>query len=288
MVSRHDELRTGGGPPDDAPLVRYQLHGKVAVLTIDRPERHNAWTFEVEKELFDLADRADSDDRVGAVVLTGAGTSFCPGMDMKVLAGLGAGPGVAARPRPATHLRTMRKVTVAAINGGCAGVGLVQALCCDIRFAADEARISCAFTRRGTPAEYGVSWLLPRLIGLADATDLLLSGRTIGAAEAERLRLVTRTAPRANLLALAVEYAQDIAVHCAPLAVQAVKAQLDADTTGQLPDSVAEARRIAHEPGRRPDVAEGARAFLEKRPPAFAALPARVGPGDDGRPGTRG
>jgi enoyl-CoA hydratase/carnithine racemase len=192
---RHPEARTGGARPDDAPLVRYHLHGKVAVLTIDRPERHNAWTFEVEKELFDLADRADEDDRVGAIVLTGSGTSFCPGMDMTVLAGLGAGPGVAARPRPATHLRTMRKVTLAAINGGCAGVGLVQALCCDIRFAADEARISCAFTRRGTPAEYGVSWLLPRLIGLADATDLLLSGRTIGAAEAERLRLVTRTAP---------------------------------------------------------------------------------------------
>jgi enoyl-CoA hydratase/carnithine racemase len=196
VVSRRDELRTGGGPLDDAPLVRYQLHGKVAVLTINRPERHNAWTFEVEKELFDLADRADSYDRVGAIVVTGAGTSFCPGMDMKVLAGLGAGPGVAARLRPATHLRTMRKVTVAAINGGCAGVGLVQALCCDIQFAADEARISCAFTRRGTSAEYGAPWLLPRLIGLADATDLLLSGRTIGAAEAEWLRLVTRSAPR--------------------------------------------------------------------------------------------
>ena len=277
MLPRHDEPRTGGGPPDDAPLVRYQLHGKVAVLTINRPERHNAWTFEVEEELFDLADRADDDDRVGAIVLTGAGTGFCPGMDMKVLAGLGAGPGVAARPRPATHLRTMRKVTVAAINGGCAGVGLAQALCCDIRFAADEARISCAFTRRGTPAEYGVSWLLPRLIGLADATDLLLSGRTIGAAEAERLRLVTRTAPRADLLGLAVEYAQDIAVHCAPLAVQAVKAQLDADTTQQLAASVADARRIAHEPARRPDVAEGARAFLEKRLPAFAPLPAAPG-----------
>ena len=132
-----------------------------------------------------------------------------------------------------------------------------------------------------------MSWLLPRLIGLADATDLLLSGRTIGAAEAERLRLVTRSAPRADLLAMAVEYAQDIAVHCAPLAVQAVKAQLDADATGQLADSVADARRIAHEPARKLDVAEGAR-LLEKRPPAFAPLPARGGPGNDGRPGTGG
>jgi enoyl-CoA hydratase/carnithine racemase len=114
VVSRRDELRTGGGPLDDAPLVRYQLHGKVAVLTINRPERHNAWTFEVEKELFDLADRADSYDRVGAIVVTGAGTSFCPGMDMKVLAGLGAGPGVAARLRPATHLAATSGFALAA------------------------------------------------------------------------------------------------------------------------------------------------------------------------------
>jgi enoyl-CoA hydratase/carnithine racemase len=175
------------------PLVRYETRGRVAVLTLNRPDRHNAWSFEFEEELFDLADRADEDNAVGAIVLTGSGTSFCPGMDMAALAALGKGPGVAERRRPMTHLRTIRKLTVAAVNGGCAGVGLVLALCCDIRFAADEARISCAFTRRGTPAEYGASWLLPRLIGLADATDLLLSGRTIGAAEAGRLRLVTRT-----------------------------------------------------------------------------------------------
>jgi len=258
------------------PLVAYELRGRVAVLTLNRPERHNAWTFDLERELFDLADEADGDDAVGAIVLTGAGISFCPGMDMAELATLGEGAGVSARPRPPTHLRTMRKLTLAAINGGCAGVGLVQALCCDVRFAALEARISCAFTRRGAPAEYGSSWLLPRLIGLADATDLMLSGRRIDAAEAERLRLVTRTAPRAALLDLAVRYAQDVAVKCAPLAVQAVKAQLAADASGDLAHSVLEARRIAHEPDRRPDLAEGARAYLEKRLPRFAPLPARA------------
>jgi enoyl-CoA hydratase/carnithine racemase len=258
--------------PGEAPLVHYEMRGKVAVLTLNRPDRRNAWSFALEKELFDLADRADEDPQVGALVLTGSGTSFCPGMDMSVLITLGQSAGVAARPRPATHLRTMRKLTVCAINGGCAGVGLVQALCCDVRFAADEARISCSFTRRGAPAEYGASWLLPRLIGLADATDLLLSGRTIGAAEAERLRLVTRTAPRAKLLDLAIEYAQDVAVNCAPLAVQAVKAQLAGDATRELADSVQTARGLAHEPARRPDLAEGAQAFLEKRSPRFAPL----------------
>lgn len=257
------------------PLVRYEARGAVAVLTLNRPERHNAWTLELEQELFDLADRADADQRIGAIVLTGAGKSFCPGMDMSVLATLGQGPGVTARRRPPTHLRSMRKLTVAAINGGCAGVGFVQALCCDVRFAAEEARLSCAFTRRGAPAEYGASWLLPRLIGLADATDLLLSGRTIDAAEAERLRLVSRTAPRAELLDQAIEYAQDVAANCAPLAVQAVKAQLAEDACRDLPDAVLEARRIAREPARRPDLAEGARAFVEKRPAQFAPLPER-------------
>ena len=260
------------------PLVRYEVRGAVAVLTLNRPERHNAWTLELEQELFDLADRADADRRIGAIVLTGAGKSFCPGMDMSALATLGQGPGVAARPRPPTHLRSMRKLTVAAINGGCAGVGFVQALCCDVRFAAEEARLSCSFTRRGAPAEYGASWLLPRLIGLADATDLLVSGRTIDAAEAERLRLVSRTAPRVELLDQAIGYAQDVAANCAAQAVQAVKAQLAGDACRDLPDAVLEARRIAHEPARRPDLAEGARAFLEKRRARFAPLPERARP----------
>ena len=263
---------------DVDPLVRYEAHGAVAVLTLNRPERHNAWSFELEEELFDLADRADADQEIGAIVLTGSGRSFCPGMDMSALATLGQGAGVAARRRLPTHLRTTRKLTVAAINGGCAGVGFLQALCCDVRFAAEEARLSCAFTRRGAPAEYGASWLLPRLIGLADATDLLISGRTIDAAEAERLRLVTRTAPRAELLDQAIEYAQDVAVNCAPLAVQAVKAQLAGDACRDLADAVAEARRIAHEPARRPDLAEGARAFLDKRPAHFTPLPERLEP----------
>jgi enoyl-CoA hydratase/carnithine racemase len=257
-------------------LVDYELRDRVAVLTLNRPGHHNAWTFDLERELFDLADQADDHEAVGAIVLTGAGTSFCPGMDLAELAMLGQGAGVAARPRPPTHLRTMRKLTVAAINGGCAGVGLVQALCCDVRFAAHEARIACAFTRRGAPAEYGSSWLLPRLIGLADATDLMLSGRRIDAAEAERLRLVSRTAARAELLDLAVGYAQDVAAHCAPLAVQAVKEQLTTSAYGKLAHAVAEARRIAHEPERRPDLAEGAQAYLDRRPPRFAPLPPRT------------
>lgn len=258
------------------PPVTYEIAGRVAVLTIDRPERHNAWDFDVERALFDLADRADADPAVRVIVVTASGTSFCPGMDMAKLASLGAGEGVAERERPPTHLRTMRKPTIAAINGGCAGVGMVQALCCDIRVAATEARMSCAFPRRGAPAEYGTAWLLPRLIGLADATELLLSGRTFDAVEAERLRLVTATWPRVELRERVLAYASEIAEQCAPLALEAAKMQLDEGIGSTLAESVSLARRLAHEPVRRPDLAEGAGAFLERRPPNFADLPART------------
>ena len=119
------------------------------------------------------------------------------GMDMSALATLGQGPGVTARRWPPTHLRSMRKLTVAAINGGCAGVGFVQALCCDVRLAAEEARLSCAFTRRGAPAEYGASWLLPRLIGLADATDPQARSRRGIAGFPEETARAVRAAARA-------------------------------------------------------------------------------------------
>ena len=264
-----------GPPPDTAEVVGYERRGAVAVLTLNRPGRRNAWGFDMERQLFDLADRADADPLIRVVVLTGSGTSFCPGMDARQLAGLGRGAGVAERDRPPTHLRSLRKPTIAAVNGGCAGVGLVQALCCDIRFAALEARISCAFPRRGAPAEYGTAWLLARLIGLADATELLLSGRTLDAPEAERLRLVTRVVPRAELLADVLAYASEVADNCAPLALQAIKLQLASGQQGSLDDAVALSRAIAHEPGRRPDLAEGASAYVERRPPQFASLPPR-------------
>jgi enoyl-CoA hydratase/carnithine racemase len=256
--------------------VRYQQTGAVGVLVIDRPSRHNTWSFELEEALFDLAARADADPAIHVIVLTGAGKTFCPGMDVADLARLAAGPGAAARRRPMTYLRELRKLTIAAVNGGCAGIGLLQALCCDIRFAAAEAKFSCAFPRRGAPAEYGSAWLLPRLIGLADAADLLLSGRTITAEYAQRIRLVTEVLPRAELMDGVVAYATDVAANCAPLAIQAAKAQLEASQQQTLDESVAQARAIAHEPHRRPDLAEGAAAFREKRPPRFAPLPPRA------------
>lgn len=256
-------------------VVRYDLGDGVATITLNQPERHNAWNLELEEQFFDLVDRADADPDVHVVVITGAGRSFCPGMDMSTLATFGDGAGVPARRRPMTHLATLRKLSIAAINGGCAGIGLVQAIMCDVRFAATEAKISTSFPRRGSPAEYGSSWMLPRLIGLANATDLLLSGRTISADEALRLSLVSRVVPRDDLMATVLDYARDVARNCAPLAIEAAKRQLAGDQFGSLEQSVNKARAIAHEPARRPDLAEGARSFLEKRPPRFTPLPPR-------------
>lgn len=257
--------------------VGYQVADGIATITLNRPDRNNAWSFELEEAFFDLVDRADDDPDVRVVVITGAGRSFCPGMDVNALVGLGEGPGVAARARPATHLHSLRKMSIAAINGACAGIGLVQAALCDVRFAAAGVKLSCSFPRRGAPAEYGLSWLLPRMIGLAAATELLLSGRTFTAEEGRELGFIHRVQPPDQLLAEVREYAQDVAANCAPVAVQAAKAQLAADLSGTLDESVARARSLAHERWRRPDLAEGAHAFLEKRTPRFLDLPARKG-----------
>lgn len=257
-------------------LVTYEVCDGVATLTLNRPDRNNAWGFDMEQAFFDHVDRADDDPDVRVVVITGAGRSFCPGMDMKALADLGQTAGVAERARAMTHLRSLRKMSIAAINGGCAGIGLVQAALCDVRFAAAEAKLSCSFPRRGAPAEYGMSWLLPRMIGLAAATELLLSGRTFAADEALALGLVHRVYPRAELASRVFDYARDIATHCAPLSVQAIKSQLEADMDSTLDESVRRARAIAHEQWRRPDLSEGARAYLERRPPAFLPLSART------------
>src|SRR5207244_2284584 len=162
------------------------------------------------------------------VVLTGAGRSFCPGMDMSVLDAASSG----ARPWPTDQLpaRTrpmlLPKPVVAAVPGACAGIGLNQALMCDVRFAVPEAKFAAAFSRRGLVAEDGVSWLLPRIVGFGRASDLLLSSRPVTGVEAAEMGLVNRLVEPADLLAAAVEYATDLASRCSPYAMSLIKRQL--------------------------------------------------------------
>jgi enoyl-CoA hydratase/carnithine racemase len=259
----------------EAPVLCAVADG-VATVTLNRPDRMNAWTHAMEVAYFDLVDELDDDPDVRAVVLTGAGRGFCPGLDAADLAARTQGvAGQEGVDRPMTHARTLRKPLIAAVNGGCAGIGLVQALVADLRFAAAGVKLATAFTRRGLVAEFGASWLLPRIVGTGNAMDLLLSGRAVTAEEALAMGLVNRVYPADELVPAAEAYARDLAANCSPLAMQAIKAQVAADWTRGIEASQDEAFDLVREPFRRTDFREGVAAFTEKRPPAFAPLPPR-------------
>jgi enoyl-CoA hydratase/carnithine racemase len=266
-------------PEADAPQLDAALRedaGGVTTLFMNRPERHNAWTRDMERRLFDLMDESDRDPTVRAVVLTGSGTAFCPGLDIDALQISSQQPepvDSSWRTRPMTHARSLRKPTIAAINGACAGIGLVQALSCDVRMAAAGAKIAPAFTRRGLPAEFGVSWLLTRLIGAARATELLVSSRTIAAEEALEIGLVNRVLPAEALLSSAQDYALDLARNCSPRAMAAVKDQLNADWARDLAASAEDARRRVADPELRRDFQEGVASYVERREPRFGSMP---------------
>jgi enoyl-CoA hydratase/carnithine racemase len=262
-------------------VVLREVRDGVCVLTLNRPEQLNAWTQAMEDRYFELLDEADRDPDTRVIVVTGAGRGFCPGFDMQELEALSAGDGGAdgdgaaqepAQRRPQTFPLTCRKPIVAAINGACAGIGLVQALMCDLRFAAAGVKFTTAFARRGLVAEHGVAWMLPRLTGHAHALDLLLSGRVFRAEEAERLGVVNRVVPAEELLDHALEYARDLAVNCSPASMAAMKAQVYADLERPLAEALEHANQLMAESFAREDFAEGVQSFVERRPPRFAAL----------------
>ena len=172
-------------------VVLFEVQDDVAVLTFNRPDRLNAWTAEMQTAYFDLLDDCAGRPDVRAIVLTGAGRGFCAGADMDNLQALSGGDAgrssTAHDARPVTYALGIPKPVIAAINGPCAGLGLVHALMCDLRFVAAEAKLTTAFARRGLVAEHGLSWILPRLIGPARALDLLLSGRIVLGQEAAEM-----------------------------------------------------------------------------------------------------
>lgn len=241
----------------------------VRTLTFNRPERRNGWAADLEDAYYAALTDAAGDPAVRAVVVTGAGGTFCPGADMARLGDLSA-EGARLPHRPVDVPRTFPKPLVAAINGACAGVGLVQALFCHVRFAADTARFSTAFARRGLVAEYGIAWTLPRLVGLENALDLLLSGRTFDAPEAKALGLVSRVVPRVDVLAAAQAYARDIAESCAPSAVAVIAAQVLDE--GTYADALARSYVETDKRIGSADLREGIASWLEKRPPQFPPL----------------
>jgi enoyl-CoA hydratase/carnithine racemase len=262
--------------------VLWEVVDGIATITLNRPEAHNAVTFDMEGRLIDLLAMADDDAEVRVVILTGAGRSFCVGGDAATADDLVAAGGWAKEiPHPTERFGvSVRKPVIAAINGACAGVGLVYAASCDLRFAASGAKLTSAFPRRGCVAERGLSWLLPRVVGRGHASDLLLSGRVVSAEEAERMGLVNRVVDKAELLEVARAWASDVVENCSPSAVATIKQQLLDDTANDLSAALVDANEhVLIATTGETDFREGFVSFQENRPATFKPLPPRPGRG---------
>ena len=256
-------------------VVLYDVDQGVALLTLNRPERMNAWNGAMEVRYFDLLQQAADDPEVGAIVVTGAGRGFCPGADMDLLQGIGSGnasAGPEGPHRPATFPVTIPKPVIAAINGACAGIGLVHALMADVRFAASGAKFTTAFARRGLIAEHGVSWLLPHLVGTSRALDLLLSARVLTSEEVLELGVVNAVFPSDQLLIESLAYARDLAANCSPASMATIKRQVYAHSVISLDEALEESDRLMRQSLKGPDFKEGVASYVEKRPPGFAPL----------------
>jgi enoyl-CoA hydratase/carnithine racemase len=269
----------------DLNTIRYEVEDRVATITLARPDRMNAWTGRMHTEYRWAIARAEDDPDVRVVVVTGEGRGFCVGADTRALSGHvdrgGYDPGTdddIARPgfgvSPeydhdfAFHLGLTTPV-IAAINGPAAGVGLVLACYCDLRFAATGVKLTTAHGRLNLPAEYGLSWLLPRLIGLGRANDLLLSSRIFLAEEAETMGLVNAVVEPAELLPHTYAYARMLATTVSSGSLAATKRQIALDLHRGLGDSVEESAVRLDAMMGEPDFAEGVAALAEKRPPRF-------------------
>ncbi len=254
-------------------LVLRDLDRGVLLLTWNRPERNNGWTIDLEEAFFGALVDASADPDVRVIVVTGAGRSFCPGLDTETLAAATGGtPMATVRRWPLNLVRFVPKPVIAAVNGACAGIGFIQAVACDLCFASSSAKFTSAFARRGLPAENSISWMLPRLVGTANAMDLLLSARLVLADEALRLGLVNRVVPPDDLLAVTLEYARDLAANCSPRAMAAIKRQVLDDWEHSSEQSRMAALVEVAELTARSDFREGVTSFKEKRPPRFEGL----------------
>jgi enoyl-CoA hydratase/carnithine racemase len=256
----------------DGPVLA-EMRGPVLVLTLNRPDKLNAWGQAIETRYFDLLEQADHSPEVRAIVVTGAGRGFCVGADFDDLTAVaGSDMTPLARSRPISYPMTIRKPLVAAINGPAAGVGLIQALYCDVRVTAPEVKLTTAFARRGLIAEYGCAWLLPTLVGRGAALDLLLSGRVVLGTEACAIGLVTFLAEPAAVLQTAIAYATDLAENCSPMSMSIIKRQVYQAMHGTFDEAFEEADAEMLASFARPDVQEGVASYLERRTPSFVAL----------------
>jgi len=263
----------------------YEKANRVAVVTLNRPERLNAWTAKMESQLREALLDSEHDSNVGAIVITGAGKAYCAGADMGLLnrvadgttsasqAVMGEGTGT-SETRPDFRQRVswvagLRKPVVGAINGACVGMGFTTALYHDMRIASERARMGLIFVRRGLAIEHGASWLLPRIVGLSNALDLALTGRMIDADEALRIGLVNRVVPHDRLMPTALEIAGEMATSCSPLGISHAKRMIYHHLLTDLGTALEEENESIAVMTHSEDFKEGIRAFQEKRAPKF-------------------
>src|ERR1700749_1469309 len=266
---------------DEAVIYEVTASG-VAVLTLNRPDRLNTWGGDIAAAFYAGLDRAEEDPAVRVIVLTGRGKAFCAGAQLGSMGGVapsiektdeGKLASLVGERQP-YHLTTLCKPVVAAINGSCVGIGLTQALMCDVRFAAAGAKFAASFARRGLIAEYCVSWILARLTGWGIALDLLLSGRTFLADEAAELGLVKEVVPVEQLMTRGIAYAEDTAQNCSPASMAVIKRQAYGDAMREVADANSRSEVLLQQSLQLPDVIEGITSFLDKRAPSFPGLSA--------------
>lgn len=258
--------------PEQVTLLRELDDSGVLLLTFNRPDRNNGWTIELEEEYFATLLAAGADPEVRVIVVTGAGKSFCPGLDMVALedSAKRGKPMASTRRWPLTLPWSIPKTVIAAVNGAAAGIGFIQVACADLRFASSTAKFTTAFAWRGLPAENAVSWMLPRLVGLTNAMDLLLSARVVSAAEAHELGLVNRVFEPDELLPASLAYARDLAQNCSPYSMASIKAQVHADLERGMEEARLRAIVTVSQHAAHADFQEGVSSFTERRPPRFA------------------
>lgn len=269
--------------------ILYEAVDGIAMITFNRPDRLNATTFKMEREIRDAIVAAGRDDSVRVIVLTGAGRGFCAGFDTSSLANAANEPqsvlgseqlgehveDVFGTPHPDflgrySYFPSIPKPVIAAINGPAIGLGMIMALFCDIRIASDTAKIGAPFARLGLVAEHGISWLLPRLVGMPNALSMLFTAQPVDAEEARRMNLVSHVYPVTEFKDKVAEYARHLANNVSPRALRIMKAQVYSDLYRTLDEATGIAdvemeRSISTE-----DFREGISHFLEKRQARFS------------------
>jgi enoyl-CoA hydratase/carnithine racemase len=259
----------------DYETIDVAVEDAVATITLNRPDQLNAWDWQMHRELRTAYAALDDSDDVHAIVLTGAGRAFCAGAALAPKGSTFDGSRNPAAwderyPGPAREAADLMTPVIAAINGAAVGAGITMAVACDIRIAAEDAKLGFVFNRRGVIPDADLLWYLPRLIGYARAMDLLLTGRIFTGAEAAEVGLVSRAVPRDRVLATATDLARDIAANVAP-ASAAITKQVARQFLEETDRKAALKRQrvLFRWAGQQVDAREGVEAFLERRPPRW-------------------